>query len=241
MNLLEYYANVGHAATLTEEGWQQGRMPLILLAWLRRVSGVTQTKDGRRRLRLFACACARRHWDRIGEQPGKDVGALRNGVVAAERFADGEMDRGEFEVAVAVARREGRGISLLAAPAFIAGHSTLPVAFEGAWEVARLGPYAGGRYWGEQMEAEQAAQCDLIREVFGNPFRPAEPPACLPRKGGSIRALAETIYRERTYAELPILADALEDAGCSDESILSHLRSPGPHVRGCWALDLVRG
>jgi len=241
MILLEWSTNADRAATLTEEGWRQGRRPLILLAWLRRSAGVTQTKDGRRRLRLFACACARRHWDRIGDQSPTHADALRNGVVAAERFADGEIDRATFEAEVAEARRQGRGISVLAAPAFIAGHSTLTVAFEGAWEVARLGPYAGGAYHGEQLETEQAAQCDLIREIFGNPFRPAEPPACLPRRGGAIRALAETIYRERTYAELPVLADALEDAGCSDEAILAHLRAPGPHVRGCWAVDLVRG
>jgi hypothetical protein len=53
--------------------------------------------------------------------------------------------------------------------------------------------------------------------------------------------LAEAIYAERTFDRLPILADALEDAGCFEERVLSHLRSPGPHVRGCWALDLVLG
>ena len=49
------------------------------------------------------------------------------------------------------------------------------------------------------------------------------------------------IYQERAFERLPILADALEEAGCDDPDILSHLRGPGPHVRGCWALDLVLG
>jgi hypothetical protein len=53
--------------------------------------------------------------------------------------------------------------------------------------------------------------------------------------------LARTIYAERTFDHLPILADALEDAGCTEADLLSHLRSPGPHVRGCWSLDLVLG
>jgi hypothetical protein len=54
-------------------------------------------------------------------------------------------------------------------------------------------------------------------------------------------ALAATIYHERAFDRLPILADALEDAGCDNADILDHLRGPGPHVRGCWALDLVLG
>jgi hypothetical protein len=227
------------ASALDEEGWRQSRQPLVLLAWLRSRTSVTKTKDGRRRLRLFACACARRHWDRLAEHPSAAV--LRAGVLSAERFADDEIDRAAFEAEVAAAREAGRGISVTAAPAFIAGHSTLAAAFEGAWEVARLGPMAGGDWNGEGFRAEQAAQCDLIREVFNNPFFPVEPPACLPRKGGSIRALAETIDRERTFAESPVLADALQDAGCENGPLLDHLRSAGPHLRGCWALDLVRG
>jgi hypothetical protein len=241
MNLLEWHANASRARTMTEDEWQKARSPLVMLAWLRDTGAVAKTKDGRRRLRLFACACARRHWDRIGAQSHKNADALRSGVEAAERFADDEIDRGEFEAAVVVARDEGRGISVPAAPAFMAGHATLSVAFEGAWEIARLGPCAGGEWSGPAFWAEQRAQCDLLRDVFGNPFRPAKRPACLPRRGGTIRALAETIYRDRTFAELPVLADALEDAGCSDEAILSHLRLAGPHVRGCWALDLLRG
>jgi hypothetical protein len=241
MDLLEWHANATRASALTEESWETCKQPLVMLAWLQSRASVPKTKDGRRRLRLFACACARRYWDEFGRQPHKNVDALRSGVEAAERFADGEMDRAAFEAAVAVAREEGQGISVLAAPAFIAGHATLAVAFEGAWEVARLGPCAGGDWSGPPFWAEQRAECELLRDVFGNPFRPAKRPACLPRRGGTIRALAETIYRDRTFAELPVLADALEDAGCSDDVILSHLRAPGPHVRGCWAVDLLRG
>jgi hypothetical protein len=64
-----------------------------------------------------------------------------------------------------------------------------------------------------------------------------EPAWCTPQA----LALARTAYEERRFEDLPLLADALEEAGCTDEAILSHLRGPGPHVRGCWALDLVLG
>jgi hypothetical protein len=53
--------------------------------------------------------------------------------------------------------------------------------------------------------------------------------------------IASDIYRDGKFNDLPILADALEDAGCTDADLLGHLRSPGPHVRGCWAVDLVLG
>jgi hypothetical protein len=53
--------------------------------------------------------------------------------------------------------------------------------------------------------------------------------------------MAQAIYDEKTWDRLPILADALEDAGCSDAAILAHLRSAGPHFRGCWAVDLLMG
>jgi hypothetical protein len=83
----------------------------------------------------------------------------------------------------------------------------------------------------------------ILRCIFGNPFRPAPPvdPAWPAWNGGSVRKLAEGIYEERAFDRLPVLADALEDAGCSDPSLLGHLRGPGPHVRGCWVVDLLLG
>jgi hypothetical protein len=85
--------------------------------------------------------------------------------------------------------------------------------------------------------------------VFGNPFRPAPAvdPAWLTWNGGTVRKLTESAYADALPesslepAQLTVLADALEDAGCSDPDLLGHLRGPGPHVRGCWALDRVLG
>jgi hypothetical protein len=87
------------------------------------------------------------------------------------------------------------------------------------------------------------AVAGLLRDVFGNPFRraPAVNPAWLACSDGAVPRLAQVIYADREFDRLPVLADALEDAGCTDAELLGHLRSPGPHVRGCWAVDLVLG
>jgi hypothetical protein len=80
----------------------------------------------------------------------------------------------------------------------------------------------------------------VVREIFGNPFRPvAANPAWLDHAGGTVGRLARSIYESRQFADLPILADALEDAGCTSAALLDHFREPGQHVRGCWALDSV--
>jgi len=95
----------------------------------------------------------------------------------------------------------------------------------------------------------QTAPANLVREVFGNPFRPAKvDPSWLTWNGGTVVKLAEAIYQERELpsgqfdlTRLAVLADALEDAGCTDRAILDHCRQPGEHVRGCWVVDLLLG
>jgi hypothetical protein len=95
--------------------------------------------------------------------------------------------------------------------------------------------------------AEQAAQQALLRDLSGNPSRPVTiDPAWLAWHGGAVKRLAEAVYDERHLpgghldaARLAVLADMLEEAGCCGAELLGHLRSPGPHVRGCWPLDLL--
>jgi hypothetical protein len=78
-----------------------------------------------------------------------------------------------------------------------------------------------------------------LRDIFGNPFRPASlAPAW--RTPAALK-LAEAIYDERAFDRLPILADALEEAGCNDADILTHCRGGGDHVRGCWVVDWILG
>jgi hypothetical protein len=79
----------------------------------------------------------------------------------------------------------------------------------------------------------------VMREIFGNPFRPAvfEPAWRM----DTTVSLAHQVYESRDFTAMPILADALEEAGCDNEDMLNHCRVPGPHVRGCWVVDLVLG
>ena len=81
--------------------------------------------------------------------------------------------------------------------------------------------------------------CEVIREVVRNPPRATK----LDKKWRTDTAvsLARSMYESRDFSAMPILADALEDAGCDSAELLAHLRGDGPHARGCWALDLVIG
>jgi hypothetical protein len=89
----------------------------------------------------------------------------------------------------------------------------------------------------DQLVAERVAQCDLVREVFGNPFRPvAFDPAW---RTWDVLLLAKGIDDDRAYDRMPILADALQDAGCDNDEVLNHCRGPGSHAPGCWVVDLV--
>ncbi len=76
-----------------------------------------------------------------------------------------------------------------------------------------------------------------LRDIFGNPFRPvAFDPAW---RTPTAVTLARGIYDERAFERLPILADALQDAGCDNTDVITHCQHSGPHVRGCWVVDLV--
>jgi hypothetical protein len=82
----------------------------------------------------------------------------------------------------------------------------------------------------------------LIRDIFGNPFRPVPlDPSWLAWNDSTVSKLAQSIYDDRAFDRLPILADALEEAGCDNADILQHCRQPGEHVRGCWVVDLLLG
>ncbi|MDB5310207.1 MAG: hypothetical protein JWO38_4409 [Gemmataceae bacterium] len=96
-----------------------------------------------------------------------------------------------------------------------------------------------GRPEEEPDPAEFAFQCRLIRDIFGNPFRPAAfEPAW---QTSTVVSLARQMYEARDFGPIPILADALLDAGCDSQEVLDHCRGEGPHVRGCWVLDLILG
>ncbi|HJZ56599.1 MAG TPA: hypothetical protein VKE74_16655 [Gemmataceae bacterium] len=102
------------------------------------------------------------------------------------------------------------------------------------------GDWPWGRPRSEEYEREYAQQQALLRDIFGNPFRPVTlDPRWLT---SDVVALAQDIYLDRAFDRLPILADALQDVGCENGGILSHCRDPQlTHVRGCWVVDLVLG
>jgi hypothetical protein len=78
-----------------------------------------------------------------------------------------------------------------------------------------------------------------VRDIFGNPFRPATfSPSW---RTDTAVSLARTMYESRDFSAMPILADALQDTGCDNDAILDHCRGEGSHVRGCWVVDLVLG
>jgi hypothetical protein len=102
----------------------------------------------------------------------------------------------------------------------------------------------------KRLRAEvRALLCTLLRDIFGNPSHPVSvDPAWLTWKDGTIPKMAQVIYEDRDLpsghldnARLAVLADALEDAGCTDADILGHCRQAGVHVRGCWVVDLILG
>jgi hypothetical protein len=95
----------------------------------------------------------------------------------------------------------------------------------------------GGLAWSVDRDKERAAQCGLIREIFGNPFRPA---AMQPHwNSEKVRKIARGIYDENAFDRLGALGNALEKAGCDNDQILAHCWQPNGHVRGCWVVDLI--
>jgi hypothetical protein len=177
----------------------------------------------------------------------------RQAVLVAERFADGnatDRERRAVRKMVATVKEAGNLAAINArGAAFDANEKTAGKRFffgsaaTSAAE-ARAAKRREGRWTDDRYEvmlrAEEKAQADLLRCIVGLlPFRPVTlRPAWL---SATAKQLAVTIYEDRTFDRLPILADALEEAGCTDADVLAHCRGPGPHVRGCWALDLILG
>jgi hypothetical protein len=207
-----------------------------------------------RKLRLFACACCRLVPHLLSDRRSQRA------VEVAERFADGLAGRQELSEAHQAAARAHFSAAWRASQAeawAAASRASLfaarGAAYPAAKRVARRErrekvaaaanlPTAWQAARDTVMGAARAEQAALLREVVGNPFRPvAVEPSSLSWDGGTVIQLSQAVYDDRAFDRLPILADALEDAGCSDAGILAHCRGRGPHVRGCWVVDLLLG
>jgi hypothetical protein len=178
---------------------------------------------------LFSCACVWRVRDRL---PGIDLAALAR---SWEAIADAPHEGDE----ATSPRDEGAPPRAPAAPGLPARPQEVHGVSEWAARVVvSTAPVLEGGVWIN----ERRAQAALLHCLFGNPFRPVTlDPSWLKWNDGTVRRIAEGIYEQRAFGRLPILHDALLDAGCDNEQLLAHLRAPGPHVRGCWALDLLLG
>jgi hypothetical protein len=181
-----------------------------------------------RRLRLFASACCRGILSKFDPYHG----ALN----VSEGIAEGKRTSKLL-----------RGLSFWSTVASEAGDPP-GWAIQQALDVGEYGLdgeftdwVAGLRPNGKEVDPmdDLARFADLARCVFGNPFRPvAANPAWLT---STVVTLVKQMYEKKTFDAMPILADALQDAGCEEAELLDHCRGGGPHCRGCWVLDLVLG
>jgi hypothetical protein len=210
---------------MTEQEWLACTDPGVLIRFLLLGGGLSG-----RKYRLLACYCCRDHLHEF-----RDDRTIR-AIETAERDADGLASHEERQAAreqarQAVSRWEAEGVpeAGLFAQLALEALDPLRAAYPDRW---------GAHRW-VGFIAPGPRQCSRVRDMFGNPFRPvtADPAWLTP----TVVALARGIYADRAFDRLPILADALQDAGCEDPEVLAHCRSDGPHVRGCWVVDLVLG
>jgi hypothetical protein len=225
-------------ASMTEEEWLAGEDPEKLLE-------EGGAKFGPRKLLLFGCTCCRLLKWRFTDPRSWAV------VEVAERFADEEATWEELrEVASQASATWHRTSSdrtthagrVTAMAVGLFGQALLADDLCAAVVLDAVKRLASGVRLG--LKRSRGPQANLLRDIFGSPFRPI----AVDRAWSTADAtsLAQASYDERALpsghlepARLAILADALEEAGCTDRDILDHLRGPGPHVRGCWALDLA--
>jgi hypothetical protein len=219
---------VTKARPLTEEQWLSTLSPLGLLRHLEQHVIITRQPGGRRLLRLFCCACCRLERARFAD-------AQWQAIEVAERYADGQARKEELQQAFTSLSRQRPPFSSFAyaaSPRF-AVHSAQLVAVTSFYQLRD--PDAHSRIG--------RRQADLLRDLFGNPFRPlpAIDPTWRTWNGALVMRLARSIYDEHGFDRLPVLGDALEEAGCTDAGLLEHCRLASEHARGCWLLDLVLG
>jgi hypothetical protein len=220
---------------MTESEWLTCTDPTPMLEFLR-------CKASERKLRLFAVACCRLVLRKVRVSP-----LAEREVDVAERYADGAASIEELGDARCYSNSDAEHACMNAAEIEGGGIMADCAAGNAAWAGAKHGaepPHDNGLslVFKARFAIEQGIQCNLLRGMIGNPFRPISiDPSWRAWNDGMIPELAKAIYDQRAFDRLPALADALEVAGCHDANILAHCRQPGPHVRGCWVVDLVLG
>jgi hypothetical protein len=248
---------------MTEADWLSATDPTPLLAFLPDTGRLSE-----RKARLFGVACCRRVWPLLTDERSREAvelaeryadDATASAALAVAAAVAGEAAEaahwgslpGSVQMASGAAARaavpdfsvhEAASVAELAAEA--AGRRATDDAREAVWAVpGKTNEQRWAAHYAVHRAAEaeeRAAQAALLRDLFGPlPFRAvALSPSC---RSPDVVALATTLYDRRAFDRLSVLATYLEDAGCDHQGVLDHLRSPGPHVRGCWAVDVVLG
>jgi hypothetical protein len=222
-----FLAVLGARFDLTEDEWCTYSLAGPLLAFLHgRISPRKQV--------LLACADA-----------GPEMALRDPYYIVAEKFVEGKATAAEVASSQAALQREAdedpnfwdRLHNTHADDVF--RHQHLLAVALGQENLVDLNP---GDLPCHPFDPRAEGHANLVREVIGNPFQSfVVNPEWLSWRDGTVRILAQRIYDERTFEVMPILADALQDAGCEDNNALTHCRSSGPHVRGCWVLDALLG
>jgi hypothetical protein len=247
---------------MNETEWLTSTDPQAMLSFLQR-SGMASD----RKLRLFGVGCCHHIWDLLADQRSRqavdvaeafaeglagkeDLGVARVAARAAARLVAGGNYPSSYQrkiaqrAAEAAAGLTSKRVSKVVCS--IAGAVAEAAAGKAGLLGAPSSGYAHAR--AAKMQSESGSQRALLVEFLGAlPFRPVPvDPAWLTWNDGIVKRLAEVAYQERALpaghldpARLAVLADALTDAGCTNADLLDHLRGPGPHVRGCWAIDLL--
>jgi hypothetical protein len=234
---------------MTEAEWLECDDPTAMCQHAFKSTRSQRLPSPHRKVRLFSCACCRLVWSLLTDERSRQL------VEISERFADGEAkkselaraDRAGAEVAVALKLpREPRGLvakgkhppQLAAEMAVWAGHDSNQDVIEMTAITAEQLIKALKKLNDLTLIESLKSRAGLFRDIF-NPFHPvALNPSWL---NATVVSLAKQMYDSRDFSAMPILADALQESGCDNETILQHCRNPGPHVRGCFVVDLLLG
>jgi hypothetical protein len=225
---------------MTENEWLNSAHPASMLALL-------SSKASDRKFRLFACACCRHIWHLLPNEEWQVA------VETAERYADGEASVEELRTAeanVSVDEVYCPSVAVLYTcatdlPAYDIARYVSENAASGAEDAAfdatvTLQDEELVAGYIDAVATEPSAQARLVRDIFGNPFRPvAITPDWLSWEYGAVPMLASQIYAARAFDRLPALANVLQQAGCDNPDILDHCRSGGEHALGCWVVDAL--
>jgi len=208
---------------MTESEWLTATDPQRMLEHIR---GTASDRE----LRLFAAACCCQTFAADSDTLRPRLEAEKQGVELTERIAEGESSPSDpltyhYEF-YTIFHSFGSSLE----EGCHAATSSDP--WEAASEVVK-------RLNDDWADGEDNIGVKVAREIFGNPFRPIT--FAESWRTETAVALAAGIYADRAFDRLPILADALEEAGCDHPDVLTHCRSPGPHARGCWVVDGVLG